>query len=92
MGTISHIWVIQRVGMQDTQNRVDMRTGHTNFLREKQIFAGEIINIPIVDNFFSCISVIMGWESEGYNTQKHDKVSPNKVINNPKCLKHPFDK
>ena len=86
------MWVIQLGGMQDTQNKVDMRTGHTNFLREKQIFAGEIINIPIVDNFFSCISVLMWWEWVGYNTQKHDKVSPNKVINNLKCLKHPYDK
>ena len=62
MGTISHIWLIQRVGMQDTQNRVDMGTGHTNLLREKQILLEKIINMPIVDNFFSCISAIMRWE------------------------------
>jgi hypothetical protein len=80
------------MGMQDTQKRVNMKAGHTNFLREKQIFAGEIINMPIVDNFFSCISAIMRWESEGYGSQKHDKLSPNKVINNPKCLEYPFDK
>jgi hypothetical protein len=86
------MWVIQLMGRQDTQKGVDMKAGHTNLLREKQIFAGEIINMPIVDNFFSCISAIMRWESEGYGTQKHDKLSPNKVINNPKCLKYPFDK
>ena len=78
--------------MQDTQNRVDMEAGNTNLLREKQILLEKIINMPIVDNFFSCISAIMRWEWVGYDTQKHDKLSPNKVINNPKCLKHPFDK
>ena len=62
MGTISHIWLIQLVRMQDTQNRVDMGTGHTNLLREKQILLEKIINMPIVDNFFSCISAIMRWE------------------------------
>ena len=62
MGTISHIWLIQLVRMQDTQNRVDMEAGHTNLLREKQILLEKIINMPIVDNFFSCISAIMWWE------------------------------
>lgn len=62
MGTISHIWLIQLVRMQDTQNRVDMGTGNTNLLREKQILLEKIINMPIVDNFFSCISAIMRWE------------------------------
>jgi len=62
VGTISHIWLIQLVRMQDTQNRVDMETGHTNLLREKQILLEKIINMPIVDNFFSCISAIMRWE------------------------------
>jgi hypothetical protein len=59
-----------------------MKAGHTNLLREKQIFAGKLINMPIVDNFFTYSSRLMWWESEGYGSQKPDILSPEKVINN----------